>query len=68
MRLKTQTIFVRFFAAWIYGGDTVFNFPDYSVYDVSGTILYTINLLNPHNKLSDITTPQRRKLRHREDN
>lgn len=37
-------------------GGTVFNFLDASAYDVSGTILYTINLLNPHNKLSDIIT------------
>lgn len=37
---------------------TVFNFLDDSAYDVSGTIPYTINLLNPHNKLSDIITTE----------
>lgn len=39
-------------------GGTVFNFLDDSAYDVSGTIPYTTNLLNPHNKLSDIITTE----------
>lgn len=39
-------------------GGTVFNFLDDSAYDVSGTIPYAINLLNPHNKLSDIITTE----------
>lgn len=70
MRLKTQTLSVVDFAAWIKKCSyKVFNFPDCNAYDVSITMLYNINWLNPPNKLLDfLITPHRRKLRHRKSN